>query len=108
MRTRDSDAAGGLLKINSAGTCLLEIDDISPYLGKPWWKLAGGFPRQVRAAVERALRGELAHFEDYCPTSRVCPQALMTLLPTACRTRFIESRRPQRSHLYSHPARVAC
>jgi PAS domain S-box-containing protein len=65
------DHSGVLLRMNSVGVCLLEIDDISAYIGKPWWTLWPMDQRaQVQDVVARVSRGELVRFEGRCPTGK--------------------------------------
>ncbi len=65
------DVNGCLLMMNGPGMCLLEIEDFEALRGKPWWEL---WPEQsqtqLQAATEQARRGELAQFEEFCPTCK--------------------------------------
>ena len=67
--------SGELLLINGPGMCLLEMEDIAALLGKPWIEL---WPEEaqplVRAALEKAARGESAHFEAFRPTAKGTPK----------------------------------
>jgi len=57
------DAEGRLVFMNQNGQCLMEIDDFAALRGQPWWQLWPEAERaQVRAAVEKGLRGEVARF----------------------------------------------
>ena len=57
------NAEGRLVFMNQNGQCLMEIDDFAALRGQPWWQLWPEAERaQVRAAVEKGLRGEVARF----------------------------------------------
>jgi PAS domain S-box-containing protein len=65
------DRDGHLLMMNQQGQCLMEIDDLQPYVGKDWWEM---WPeqeqQQVREAVRQAQLGEPSVFEAFCPTAK--------------------------------------
>jgi len=69
------DHHGMIISLNEPGRGLLELDDPSLMIGKPWGNLcpepgAG----QVRSAIAAALRGETARFEQFCPTFKGTPK----------------------------------
>lgn len=65
------DLAGGLVSMNEPGQRLLGIKDVRGLVGRPW---AEFWPEEtrgsVRAAIERALRGEVGEFSAFLPTLR--------------------------------------
>ena len=65
------DASGCLQFMNNNGLCLMEIDDFTVVKDKPWWSLwPEGEQMKVREAVEKAGRGEVAHFQASAPTAK--------------------------------------
>ena len=65
------DESGCLQFMNNNGLCLLEIDDFTVVKGKPWWSLwPEAEQATVREAVEKARRGEVAHFQASAPTAK--------------------------------------
>ncbi|WP_394794128.1 PAS domain S-box protein [Armatimonas sp.] len=69
------DRDGVLISLNEPGRCLLELDDPAAALGKKWWELWPEEARpQVCGAFERARAGEVARFEQFCPTARGTPK----------------------------------
>lgn len=65
------DRNGQLLQMNSAGLCLMEIDNIEPLIGQPWETL---WPPDCRTMIREALRaaskGEQGRFQGLCPTAK--------------------------------------
>ncbi len=69
------DGEGRLDFMNQNGQCLMEIDDFAVLRGQPWWLLWPEAERpKVRAAVEQALRGEVARFIAPAPTAKGNPR----------------------------------
>ncbi len=63
------DPSGMMLSFNPNGLKAMEIDNPKDVLGKEWlefWK--GDIRASAEAALEKAVNGELARFEGYCPT----------------------------------------
>ncbi|WP_341737179.1 PAS domain-containing protein [Microcoleus sp. CAWBG640] len=66
---------GQILYINTGGLCLLEIDDIAPYLNTEWlcfWD--GDYRQQAEQAFAAAASGEVYLFRGYCPTAKGTPK----------------------------------
>jgi PAS domain S-box-containing protein len=66
---------GQLIYVNMAGQCLLEIDDIMPYLNTPWigfWDSTA--QQQASQALAKAIEGEVERFYGYCPTIKGKPK----------------------------------
>lgn len=65
------DLEGRLEYLNFNGKCLLEIDDFAAFKNEFWWNL---WPEEVqpvvKAAVAKALRGEMAYFQAFSPTTK--------------------------------------
>jgi PAS domain S-box-containing protein len=62
---------GTLHAMNTNGLCLMEIDDLSLFAGKKWVDFWEGDENELAyQAVQRALRGESAHFEGFCKTAK--------------------------------------
>jgi two-component system CheB/CheR fusion protein len=64
------DQQGKIQYVNSNGMCLMGIDDLANITNKYWWTLWG--PENellVKQSVNKALRGETAHFTALCPTA---------------------------------------
>jgi len=58
-----------LLYINAGGLCLLEIDDLTPYLNTKWVNFWQDESRQeVEAAIAVAKSNEVSRFQGLCPT----------------------------------------
>jgi PAS domain S-box-containing protein len=69
------DSEGRLQFMNANGLCLMEIDDFAPLFNEFWWQLwAEETQPVVKEAVEKALRGEAASFQAFCPTARSTPK----------------------------------
>jgi PAS domain S-box-containing protein len=69
------DLDGRLLSISAGGQRLMEVDDASVFLGKPYLDFWSG---QDRVAAEKVLRisrgGDMGRFEGYCPTAKGSPK----------------------------------
>jgi len=58
-----------LLYMNAGGMCLLEIDDLTPYLNTKWVNFWQDESRQeVEAAIAVAKSNEVSRFQGLCPT----------------------------------------
>lgn len=69
------DTDGRLLRMNGMGLCLMEIDDIQPFVGADWPSFWPGEGEQMaRSAVEEALNGMPAGFLGPCPTAKGSPK----------------------------------
>lgn len=69
------DGAGQVEYMNQNGLCLLEIDDFGAWRGQPWSRFWPEAERpKVCAAVEQALRGEVARFIAPAPTAKGNPR----------------------------------
>ncbi|MBE9182624.1 PAS domain-containing protein [Oculatella sp. LEGE 06141] len=69
------DLDGHLLYMNPGGLCLLEIDDIRPYLNVNWVSLwQEETCSMVEAAIGTAQAGELTRFQGFCPTAKGTPK----------------------------------
>ncbi|MEO5804699.1 MAG: PAS domain-containing protein [Verrucomicrobiota bacterium] len=65
---KELDLEGRLLSMNGVGQCLFEIDDLTPFLHRPWkefWKSDSAVAQQ---AVETAMSGGVGKFEGACET----------------------------------------
>jgi PAS domain S-box-containing protein len=62
---------GEVIWMNPNGQCAMEVDDFALVENRPWADL---WPEASRAAVRAGLTsaalGNVARFEDYCPTPR--------------------------------------
>jgi PAS domain S-box-containing protein len=69
------DGEGRLQYMNGNGLCLMEIDDFAPFKNEFWWKfwLDESQP-MVKASVTKALQGESARFQAFCPTAKGSPK----------------------------------
>ena len=69
------DTDGMLFLMNGPGMCLMEIDDFTPYVGRPWAELwqedVGTDPI---AAVTAALEGGVGRYQGFCPTAKGTPK----------------------------------
>jgi PAS domain S-box-containing protein len=62
---------GEVIWMNPNGLCAMEIDDFAAVENRPWPDLWPEASRQhVRAALTSAAIGNVARFEDYCPTNK--------------------------------------
>ncbi len=69
------DLNAQLLSVNLGGQKLMEICDVSAFLGKCWidfWR--GGDRESAVRAVEAAKNGGVGHFQGYCPTAQGTPK----------------------------------
>lgn len=69
------DMDGRLLTMNSPGLCLVEIDDLTPFIGcqwLEWWE--GEYSEAARAAIATAQAGGTGHFQGYCCTTKGTPK----------------------------------
>ena len=67
------DPDGRLLSLSTAALCLMELDDLSPLVGKPWSSIWPD-PAPVQAAVAEASAGRTARFSGFCPTAKGSPK----------------------------------
>ena len=69
------DEAGRLQYMNANGLCVLEIDDFTSVKNNFWWELwtEETIPL-VKESVAKAMRGETAHFQAFCPTAKGTPK----------------------------------
>ncbi|MBI4780857.1 MAG: PAS domain S-box protein [Oscillatoriophycideae cyanobacterium NC_groundwater_1537_Pr4_S-0.65um_50_18] len=66
---------GQLLYMNPGGLCMMEIDDIRPYISADWASLWQEEMREtVEAAIATAQTGELTRFQGFCPTAKGTPK----------------------------------
>jgi len=73
FKVLDLDAQ--LLHMNVVGMCLLEIDDLTPYLNSEWLCSWQGEHRQAaEAAFTAAKAGEVGKFQGFCPTVKGNPK----------------------------------
>ncbi|MEH2330281.1 PAS domain-containing protein [Nostoc sp.] len=66
---------GRLLYMNTGGLCLMEIDNLNPYLNTEWlcfWE--GSHRQQAEQALAAAKVGEVRIFRGYCPTAKGTPK----------------------------------
>jgi PAS domain S-box-containing protein len=62
---------GTLHAMNTNGLCLMEIDDLSLFVGKQWVDFWEGDENELAyQAIQKALKGESAHFEGFCKTAK--------------------------------------
>ena len=64
-----------LLYMNAGGMCLLEIEDLTPYLNSEWlcfWQ--DEYHQAAKAAIAKAQSGELGKFQGFCPTAKGQPK----------------------------------
>jgi len=73
IKVLDLDAR--LLYMNTGGMCLLEIDDLTPYLNSEWLYFWPGEHQQTaEAAFAAAKSGEVGKFQGFCPTVKGKPK----------------------------------
>lgn len=66
---------GQLLYMNPGGLCMMEMDDIRPYLNVDWASLWQEDMREtIEAAISTAKAGELTRFQGFCPTAKGTPK----------------------------------
>ncbi|MEG4319289.1 MULTISPECIES: response regulator [unclassified Microcoleus] len=73
IKVLDLDAR--ILYMNPGGMCLLEIDDITPYLNAEWicfWQDEA--QQEAEAAIAAAKAGELGRFQGFCATAKGTPK----------------------------------
>jgi len=69
------DLNARLLYMNAGGMCLLEIDNLTPYLNSEWlcfWQ--GEHLQAAEAAFTAAKSGEIGKFQGFCPTVKGKPK----------------------------------
>jgi PAS domain S-box-containing protein len=65
---------GQLLYMNVGGQCLLEIDDITPYLNTAWVGFWDDGEHLASEALAKAVSGDVGLFYGYCPTTTGRPK----------------------------------
>ncbi len=73
IKVLDLDAR--LLYMNPGGLCLLEIDDLTPYMNAEWvcfWQ--DEVREEVEAAIAAAKAGEQGRFQGFCATAKGTPK----------------------------------
>ncbi|MGE5660062.1 MAG: PAS domain S-box protein, partial [Actinomycetota bacterium] len=69
------DIDGRLLYMNAGGMCIMEIDDLMPYLNQDWVCFWGEEYRPLaEQALEVARAGEVSIFRGICPTAKGTPK----------------------------------
>lgn len=69
------DVDGQLLYMNEGGMCIMEIDDLTPYLNQDWVRFWGEEYRPLaEQALESARAGEASIFRGFCPTAKGTPK----------------------------------
>jgi PAS domain S-box-containing protein len=69
------DAEGRLQFMNVNGLCTMEIDDFSVIKNKPWKELWGEENKYlINGAIDKALAGNTASFQAFCPTAKGTPK----------------------------------
>lgn len=69
------DIDGRLLYMNAGGMCIMEIDDLTPYLNQEWVRFWGDEYRLLaEQALENARAGEVSIFRGFCPTAKGTPK----------------------------------
>ncbi|MCY7422359.1 MAG: PAS domain S-box protein [Chitinophagaceae bacterium] len=69
------DREGRIQFMNFNGLCQMEMDDFSTFKDKNWWTVWGSQNEAlVKASIEKALTGEIAHFTALCPTAKGTPK----------------------------------
>src|ERR1041384_6746894 len=65
------DLDGRLLTMNAGGMAVLEICDLTPFVGSSWIDFWQGSDREAtRAVVEAALTGGIGRFVGFFPTTQ--------------------------------------
>lgn len=73
IQVLDLDAQ--VVYVNPGGLCLLEIDDLTPYLNTKWVNFWQGESRQeIEAAISVAKSNEVSRFQGFCPTAKGIPK----------------------------------
>ncbi len=68
------DVQGRLLAMNEGGCRLLEIDDLTPFLHKPWTASWNQMRERADQALQDARNGQTTRFESFCPTVKGTPK----------------------------------
>jgi PAS domain S-box-containing protein len=69
------DRDGQILYVNEGGRCLLEIDDIAPYINSEWLSFWNDEHRQqAEQALAAATSGDTSLFRGYSPTVKGTPK----------------------------------
>ncbi|MEO6404594.1 MAG: PAS domain-containing protein [Ferruginibacter sp.] len=69
------DKEGRIQFMNFNGLCQMEIDDFGSFENKDWRMLWGKENEVVvKASINKALKGETAHFTAMCPTAKGTPK----------------------------------
>ncbi len=69
------DLDGKLLSMNQPGMCLMGVDDFAPFCGMNWAEFWAEEDQDLaRAALDKARRGEAAHFRGFCRTAKGTPK----------------------------------
>lgn len=69
------DEEGRLQFMNVNGLCTMEIDDFTLFKNKPWSELWGEENKHlVNRAIDKALAGNTASFQAFCPTAKGTPK----------------------------------
>ncbi|HEY9659937.1 MAG TPA: PAS domain S-box protein, partial [Allocoleopsis sp.] len=69
------DIDGRLLYMNTGGMCIMEIDELTPYLNQDWVCFWGDEYRPLaEQALEAARAGETSIFRGFCPTAKGSPK----------------------------------
>ncbi len=69
------DRQGNIIFMNTNGFCQMEIDDFNFVKDKPWWEFWGQQNKlTVDAVLTKALGGETAQFQAFCPTAKGTPK----------------------------------
>lgn len=69
------DMEGRLLYMNAGGMCIMEIDDLTPYINQDWVCFWGDEYRPLaEQALEAAKAGEVSIFRGFCPTAKGTPK----------------------------------
>jgi PAS domain S-box-containing protein len=64
------DGEGRIQYMNFSGICQMEIDDFATIKNKYWWTLWGSENEAlVKSSIDKAMKGETAHFVALCPTA---------------------------------------
>ncbi|MBC7536169.1 MAG: PAS domain S-box protein [Ferruginibacter sp.] len=66
---------GNVQFMNTNGMCIMEIDDFGLVKNKPWTQLWGEQNKEkVLEVIEKAMKGQIAHFQAFCPTTKGTPK----------------------------------
>ena len=61
---------GTLISMNGPGMCAMEIDDLTPYVGRPWAEMWGQSSDEVLVAVQDAIEHGIGRFSSACITPK--------------------------------------